>query len=82
MFDTEFKKIYDNAKDSSWPDIHEYKDFVNLDSRIKNEMFEVHGLQNRINEITDSNYWNNSNNKQQQARQRRIPLLFHLNLLQ
>jgi hypothetical protein len=59
MFDPEFKKLYDAVKDSSWPDIHEYKDFVSLDPSIKNECFEMHGLQNRINEIADKNYWTN-----------------------
>lgn len=57
MFDSEFKKYYQSAKDPSWPNVDDYKDFVMLDPRIKNECVAIRGLEKRINEIGQNNYW-------------------------
>lgn len=52
------QKFYDDIKDPTWPQLIEnYSDFVNLPERIKNECFQQHGLDSRLNQIEDTDYW-------------------------
>jgi hypothetical protein len=51
------KHFYDQVKDTSWPDIKNYNDFLNLPNWIKHECNNIHSFTERLNELEDTNYW-------------------------
>lgn len=57
MFDNEFEIFYRQSRDNSWPDIREYQEFLRLPSYIQNECFNLHRLQDRLDEICDYDHW-------------------------
>jgi hypothetical protein len=57
MSDLFLKEFYDSVRDPSWPDINNWIDFENLDSGVKQECFKVHGLQHRLDQINNADYW-------------------------
>ena len=57
MSDYYIKHFYDQVKDSSWPEIKSYNDFLKLPTIIKNECNNMHNLAERLSEIEDSTYW-------------------------
>lgn len=60
MSDPIFQDFYNNVRDPSWPDAFSYKDFISLPDSIQNECLDLHNGINRLEEITNQNYWNNS----------------------
>ena len=57
MLDIEILKFYNSIKDPSWPTIQSYLEFCNLPEHIKTECNDIHGFQERKNQILDNNYW-------------------------
>jgi hypothetical protein len=58
MSDIFFKEFYNNVKDPSWPsDVENYCDFIKLPEAIKQECFDVHGLESRLQQIESADYW-------------------------
>lgn len=53
------KHFYDQVKDTNWPDIKTYNDFLNLPDWIKHECNNIHCFTQRLNELEDKNYWKN-----------------------
>lgn len=52
-------KFYNDVKDASWPTVETYADYLSLPDRIRNECENVHGLNDRLREIEDPDYWRN-----------------------
>ena len=59
MLDNEILRFYNSVKDTSWPDIQDYYEFCQLPAIIKNECNDMHGFQQRKQQIVDNNYWAN-----------------------
>jgi hypothetical protein len=59
MSDLEFKKFYDSVKDPAWPDVSDYRQFLELPKDLQAECRDVHGLQTRLDAICDPDYWIN-----------------------
>ena len=57
MSDYYIKNFYDRVKDSSWPEINSYNDFLNLPTEIQDECITAHRLPARLKELEDVNYW-------------------------
>lgn len=55
--DKEIVNFYNSVKDPSWPDVNNYVDFCRLPAEIKNECNDIHGFQQRKNQIVDHEHW-------------------------
>jgi len=60
MSDLFFKKFYNEVKDSTWPDVENYFDFLNLPVNIRTECVNLHYMHQRINQIESPTYWQTS----------------------
>jgi hypothetical protein len=57
MLDPEIVKFYNNVRDSAWPDIKSYADYLRLPTAIKNECVTLHQFENQKKQICDTDYW-------------------------
>jgi hypothetical protein len=57
MIDREILNFYNSIKDTSWPNIKNYLEFCRLPIHIKKECNDIHGFQQRKNQIVDNDYW-------------------------
>ena len=57
MSDYYLTKFWKNVKDSSWPNVETWDDFININDSIKKECYNVHGLQDRLDVIENVEYW-------------------------
>ena len=57
MSDYFIKHFYDRVKDSSWPEITTYNEFLKLPKAIVTECNTMHNFPSRLCELEDVNYW-------------------------
>jgi hypothetical protein len=57
MSDYFIKHFYDRVKDSSWPEINTYNEFLKLPKSIVEECNTMHNFPSRLAELEDVNYW-------------------------
>ena len=57
MLDLEIIKYYNNVKDSSWPNIQSYAEYLTLPNFIKQECEKLHEFQRHKQLICDSTHW-------------------------
>lgn len=57
MSDYYFRKFYLQVKDPQWPDVGTYEQFKKLPLEIQQECLTHHGLDQRLEEITNADYW-------------------------
>lgn len=57
MSDFYLKKFWNDVKDATWPEVSTWNDFYALDQHIQQECFCRHGLQQRLAEIENPDYW-------------------------
>ena len=57
MLDIEIKNFYNDIKDSAWPNIQNYADFLKLPNGIQKECNEIYNFQQRKNEIINVDHW-------------------------
>lgn len=57
MSDYFFKRFYKTVKGPDWPGVENMVEFSKLPARIKDECRDVHGLDQRLNELEDKTYW-------------------------
>lgn len=57
MSDVFLQEFYNNVKDAAWPSIETYCNFVKLPDPIKNECYNLHSFQSRIDELENPEYW-------------------------
>lgn len=57
MSDYFLQLFWKQVKDPQWPDVNTWDDFLQINDQIKSECMLVHGLEQRLSEIEDTNYW-------------------------
>jgi hypothetical protein len=57
MSDQFLKQYYNNIRDTSWPDVECYQDFLQLDVSIQQECKQQHSFAERKQQLSDSDYW-------------------------
>ena len=57
MSDVFLQEAYNQIKDSAWPDIETYYDFIKLPNGIKSECYRLHDFQSVVNRSEDAEYW-------------------------
>lgn len=57
MTDIFLKDFYKNVKDTSWPEIDNYSDFLKLPSYIQEECVNLHKVNSRLDEIESPDHW-------------------------
>jgi hypothetical protein len=51
--------FYNSVKDSGWPEIETYDDFLELPEYIREECINTHNLTTRFDQIESPEYWQN-----------------------